>query len=204
MSQFFSLFLFSSESLQYRAFLCTPTRSVLMALILAVDAQLIRAGPSNQLRCFLCRTMLSRVLLAVACFHHLAAQPSAAARCLSRKGPKKGAHAERGLRTLLVASHIDRSKKHPLPDDARRGWCSRARFCQRSAVPCVVAILCLYAATQPLIKRRHMQLESTLTLQIKCLWVNAVRIWTSSGCQHARIGGRFYNACESFLLDFGT
>ncbi|GLD54574.1 coiled-coil domain-containing protein 92 isoform X1 [Lates japonicus] len=51
-----------------------------------------------------------------------------------------------------------------------------------------------------------MQLKGALTLQIKCLWVNAAayRIWTSTGGQHARIGGRFYNACESYFLNFDS
>lgn len=76
-------------------------------------------------------------------------------------------------------------------------------------MPCIVVVLHFYAAIQPfrpLIKRRQVQLKSTLTLQLKCLWVNvaADRIWTSTGGQHARIGGRFYNACETYLLDFAT
>nr|XP_046244893.1 coiled-coil domain-containing protein 92 isoform X1 [Scatophagus argus]XP_046244894.1 coiled-coil domain-containing protein 92 isoform X1 [Scatophagus argus] len=49
-----------------------------------------------------------------------------------------------------------------------------------------------------------MQLRSTSTLLMKCLRVNAAadRIWTGTGCQHARTGGRFYN--ESFALDFDS
>lgn len=73
-------------------------------------------------------------------------------------------------------------------------------------MPCSAAVLHFYAAIEPLIKRRHMQLIRTLTRQITFVWVNAAadRIWTSTGGQHAQIGGRFYNECESHLLDFGT
>lgn len=62
------------------------------------------------------------------------------------------------------------------------------------------AVSHFYAAIQPRIKRRHMQLESASTLQIRCARVDAAahRIRTSTGGQH----GRFYN--QARLLDFGT
>lgn len=45
--------------------------------------------------------------------------------------------------------------------------------------------------------------ETTLTLQIRCVCLNAAaeRIRSSTGGQH---GGRFYNACKSYLEDLGS
>lgn len=96
--------------------------------------------------------------------------------------------------------------RHPRPDDARRGCCSEEGSCRRSAVPCTAVVLHFYPAIEPLIKRHHMQLISTLTPQIKFVWVNAAadRIWTSTRGQHAQIEGRFYNDCEKYLLDLDT
>lgn len=49
----------------------------------------------------------------------------------------------------------------------------------------------------------HAAETALLTLQIRCVWLNAAgeRIWSSTGGQY---GGRFYNACKSYLEDLGT
>lgn len=124
----------------------------------------------------------------------------------AREGERCACGGKWTARTFLVGFGYRPIREHPLPDDARRGRCTKERSLLGSAVPCITVFLHFYAAREPLIERRHMQLVSTLTRQIKSVWVNdaADGIWISTGGQHAQIGGRFYNHRESHFLDSVT
>lgn len=170
-------------------------------ILSGVDSQLIgellppiSCGADSVVRCS--RVFCSRRLVFIVWLLSSRRLDVSVSRSVGGRGKKRCACRKNGLRTFLVGFHIDPFENillFLLLKDARRGCCSGKQ--RRSSVPCMVAVLLhFHAAIQPLIKRRHMQLKSTLTPQIKCLWVNAAadRIWTSTGGQHARIG-RFYN-----------
>lgn len=193
------VFLFPSDSLHCAVFLYLPP------LLCPYRSQLPSAAV---VRC-------SRVFsVSTACFRRFSAQFGSSAlwglglraRRRDAHGGKRAAHSLRVFSCRSVSDHLP-------PDDARRRCCSSSseeRFCQRTAVPCVVGVFHFYAAVRqprrPLIKRRHMQLKSTLPLHINVLGGDAAayRLWISTGDQQTRIGGRFYNACKSYLLNFDT
>lgn len=165
---------------------------------------------ANQLADWPRRTMFSRVLVTMACFHHrlqLAAHPTARWR-LSWWERRKGAHVKKknGLRTLLVGFKSSFMFLLLLIDPADvaagivfgvGGSRCHASFCIFTHPSSLLLLFFLWS--------------NSVTCCWKALkrsrwnvWVNAAarRIWTDAGGQHARTGGRIYNASKSHFFTF--